>query len=456
MIQAQKGPQEDFLATTADIAIYGGAAGGGKSYALLMEPLRHKDNKLFSGVIFRRESPQITNPGALWDESQNLYAIFGADPKISRLEWQFPEGMKMKFAHLALENDVFAWQGAQVPFIGFDELTHFTLGQFTYMLSRLRSSSGVPGYVRATCNPDPDSFVAKLVDWWIDKDGFPIKERSGVLRWFIRRGDEFIWSDTREGLQKQFPLEFPLSLTFIGASIYDNEILLKNDPQYLANLMGQDRVQRARLLSGNWKVRPAAGMYFKKSYFEFIDAENLPARRTLVRYWDMAATKKKEGNDPDWTSGVRMSRDNSGLFYVEHVERLRETPGEVEKRIKNIASSDGKQVTIGKEIDPGSAGKFEADYYVRALSGYSVKTNPAREDKVSRASPFSSQAEHGNVKIVRGAWNDAYISELENFPSKDKDDQVDASSGAFKLLNSGVSGEFKIQYAEKDRTKEEW
>lgn len=153
----QKGRQTDFLSTKADIAIYGGSAGAGKSFALLLEPLRHFHNPKFGGVIFRRNSTQVRNQGGLWDESVQIYTPLKATAKQSYLEWIFPSGGKMKFAHLENEASVYDWQGSQIPFIGFDEVTHFTEKQFFYMLSRNRSMSGIPGYVRATCNPDTDS-----------------------------------------------------------------------------------------------------------------------------------------------------------------------------------------------------------------------------------------------------------------------------------------------------------
>lgn len=158
-IRPQPGPQERFLASEADIAILGGAAGGGKSFGLLMESLRHIGNMHFGGVIFRRTSPQITNEGALWDEAGKLYPLLGAAPRIGSLQYEFPSGCSISFRHLQHEATVFDWQGAQVPFIGFDELTHFTKKQFFYMLSRNRSTCGVKPYIRATCNPDADSWV---------------------------------------------------------------------------------------------------------------------------------------------------------------------------------------------------------------------------------------------------------------------------------------------------------
>src|SRR5687767_9189113 len=146
----QEGPQKEFSSTEADIAIFGGAAGGGKTFALLLETIRHFNNPDFGGVIFRRTSTQIRKEGSLWDTSESIYPFIGAVPTKTRLEWVIPErngtGWKMQFAHLEYEKNVYDWQGSQIPFIGFDELTHFTEKMFFYMLSRIRSSSGVKGY----------------------------------------------------------------------------------------------------------------------------------------------------------------------------------------------------------------------------------------------------------------------------------------------------------------------
>ncbi|HEY1722542.1 MAG TPA: terminase family protein [Magnetospirillaceae bacterium] len=146
-IAPQPGPQSRFLETPADIAIYGGAAGGGKSWALLLEPMRHAFNRNFSAVIFRRNLTQVTNPGGLWDESGKLYAPVGAKPHVQLREWQFRSGARVRFAHLEYESTVYAWQGAQIPLIGFDELTHFSRAQFFYMLSRNRSTGGFRPYL---------------------------------------------------------------------------------------------------------------------------------------------------------------------------------------------------------------------------------------------------------------------------------------------------------------------
>src|SRR5580765_5377768 len=103
----QLGPQEMFLSTTADIAIYGGAAGGGKTYALLLEPCRHLDNGDFGAVIFRREAIQITSEGGLFDTSFQIYMRIDGTPKMSpHRMWTFPNGSTVTFSHLHNEHDV--------------------------------------------------------------------------------------------------------------------------------------------------------------------------------------------------------------------------------------------------------------------------------------------------------------------------------------------------------------
>ncbi len=257
------------LASPADIVIGGAAAGVGKTFSLLLEPLRHVNNPDFGAVCFRRTSPQIRAEGGLWDTSQQLYRFAAGNPKETTLEWTFPKGARVNFSHLQHESDIYNWQGAQIALLMFDELTHFTEKQFFYMLSRNRSTCGVRPYVRATCNPDPESWVARFISWWIDEEtGFPIPERDGVLRYFTRHGDDFIWGDSKdEVIEKAWfalePLvtesgiaaeEFVKSVTFISGRIYDNKELLQKDPGYLANLNAQDEETKLALLAGNWKV----------------------------------------------------------------------------------------------------------------------------------------------------------------------------------------------------------
>lgn len=259
--------------TPADIAILGAAAGVGKSYTLLLESTRNTGIPDYTGMIFRRTSPQLRNPGGLLDASRKLYPRIGGKLREAEMEWRFRQSV-IKFSHLQHETDVDNHQGAEYAFIGFDELTHFTESQFWYMVSRNRSTSGVRPYVRATCNPDPDSFVARLVTWYIDQDtGYPIPERNGVIRYLIRIGGMLVWGSTKQEVYDQvrsneaFCEEMDRaaaagirweslikSFTFISGSIYENKKLLSVNPDYLASLLALDENEQNQLLRGNWKV----------------------------------------------------------------------------------------------------------------------------------------------------------------------------------------------------------
>lgn len=439
-IGPQPGPQTQFLSTSADIAIYGGAAGGGKSFALLLEPLRHIENPEFGGVIFRRNNTQVRNQGGLWDESVKLYLPLGGHPVRSFLSWQFPSGMQMKFGHLEAEITVYDWQGSQIAYIGFDELTHFSSSQFFYMLSRNRSSSGIAGYVRATCNPDVDSWVRAFIDWWIGEDGYPIMDRSGVIRWFIRRDDSLYWGDSREELIAKFgPDELPKSVTFIPSKLQDNKILMEKDPSYLANLRSLSRVERARLEGGNWNVRAIAGTMFRREWFPIV--EEIPGGWIgIVRFWDRAGTKPNENNrDPDWTRGLKVYRYPNNTFVIADLRSARDTPGQIENIIVNTAYQDSVSVRIVSQKDPGSAGTMEAEAFVRRLAGFDVGLLVSSADKLTRAKPVSAQCEFGNVMVLKAPWNKEFFDEAESFPDGAHDDIVDCLSGAYNELCNGHS-----------------
>lgn len=269
IIRPQEGYQMMSLSSGADIVIGGGAAGVGKTYTLLLEVLRNIKVDGFGGVIFRRTGPQIKAEGALWDTSNKIFPHVDAVPRETFLEWVFPIGTKLKFSHLEYEKNINDWQGSQIPFIGFDELTHFSKKMFFYLLTRNRSVCGVKPYVRATCNPDPESWVAEFISWWIDQEtGFPIPKRNGVLRFMIVDGNNTIWGDTKEEVIERAwymledivnksgidPLDLIKSVTFISGDIYENKELLSVNPAYLGNLLSQDEETQAALLHGNWKM----------------------------------------------------------------------------------------------------------------------------------------------------------------------------------------------------------
>jgi predicted phage terminase large subunit-like protein len=282
--------------------------------------------------------------------------------------------------------------------------------------------------------------VAEFIAWWIDQTtGLAIPERSGVLRWFVRIGDTIIWGDSPEELAHHVnPLDGtpipPKSVTFIPAKLSDNKLLTAADPGYLANLMAMPTVERERLLGGNWKIRPAAGLLFQRGWCEVVDA--IPPVKRWMRGWDLGATPKIEGNDPDWTAGTKIGELVGGGYIVAHHARDRLSPSGVETLIKNTAAADTRDVYISLPQDPGQAGKSQVMNLTKMLVGYAVRSSPESGDKVTRFSPFSAQAEAHNVKVLRGPWNDAWFTSLEGFPDAAHDDDADSTSRAFNALIS--------------------
>lgn len=446
-IKPQPGPQEAFLQCSARLAFYGGAAGGGKSYACLLEPLHHITNPKFEAVIFRNLYRQIIAPGGLYKRSVEIYPYVGGVFNKSDLVWTFPSGAQVRFAHMQYEEDVESWKGAEIALIEVDEVTEMSEYAFFYLFSRNRSVSGVTPYMRAFCNPDADSWVKILLAPWVDET-WPEDDRAenGEIRWFIRRDDVIQWCDE--------DTPNAISITFFRADIYDNKILMENDPGYEAGLDALPDVERRRLKLGDWSIRPS-GNKFKREWFPVMDV--LPEDiEKIVRFWDKAATEKRKKNSkrngPDYTAGVKVGRRKAGAFpryIVMDAMWEQKSPGDVELMIKNTAMQDGRQTLVRWEEEPGASGKSDTfNYVTKVLEGFDAVGIRSSGSKEVRAGAFSAQAQVGNVALLRGPWNHGYLNFLSAFPDEAiHDDPVDASSGAFNELyiNPNKSPEEQIE-----------
>lgn len=417
-----------------------------------MDPVRHKNVKGFTCTIFRHNYNQIFQAGGLWDSSVDLYSgIKRATPSFANGQWIFRNKKnevagKITFKHIERDAEVNNYQGGQICAIFWDELCHFSEYQFFYMLSRNRSTCGIRPYVRATCNPDADSWVAKFIEWWIDQEtGYPIEERSGVMRWMIRRNGTIFWGSSPEELWERFNLVTPeekaepKSVTFIPSSIYDNKELLAKDPGYLANLKALPEVERERLLSGNWKIKASAGLFFKRtqvgSYLEVVPDDII----SLCRCWDLAASEKTDKGDPAYTAGVLMGKRKNGRYIIIDVINKQMSAQDVRSTIKLTAQADKarfKRVTVRLPQDPGQAGKEQAQSYVKMLAGFNVTAVRESGSKQARAEPLAAQWQAGNVDLVVGPWNEEYLYQMENFPQWKFKDMVDATANAFDEIEN--------------------
>lgn len=402
--------QTAFLLLDNKEAFYGGAAGGGKSDALLMAALQFVDVPKYRALLLRRTFQDLSLPGALMDRAKEWMAPWVWRKEVVWIEKEkmflFPSGASITFGYLEAENDKYRYQSAEFQFIGFDELTQFTETQYTYLFSRLRrlANSSIPLRMRSASNPDGSG-----IEW--------VKQRFVV-----------------EGPSK--------GRIFIPAKMEDNPHL--DQESYEESLAELDPITRERLRHGNWEVR-ATGKLFSKDWFSIIQEHQLPHYMRLVRYWDFAATEepKRTANkslDPDYTVGLLLG-EFRGIYYVLDVKRFRLSPEGTELKVRQTAMEDGYTVNIFIEEEPGSSGKHLIDYYARnVLKGYSVRGNRETGSKVLRSNPVSSAGERGNIKLLEAPWNSTLLDELVMFPTKDyHDDQVDALSGAFRMLKTRVS-----------------
>jgi predicted phage terminase large subunit-like protein len=179
---------------------------------------------------------------------------------------------------------------------------------------------------------------------------------------------------------------------------------------------------------------PAGGRLFSIDRLSIASSENIP--QATVRAWDLAATGNNGRNDPDWTVGVKLSRDQTGRYTILDVVRMRGTPNQIEELIVRTAQVDGTGVVVGLPEDPGQAGKSQTSYLTRQLAGFHVISSRESGSKTTRAMPLASQVEAGNISIVKAGWTRTLLDEMADFPWGKKDDQVDALVRAFNTLTS--------------------
>jgi len=423
------GPQTKFFETPAFEVLYGGAAGGGKSAAGVVGALRNIGKgygSRYRGMLLRREYADMED--SLIPETEKYYPSIGGRYRSQKHYWVFPDGERVYLKAAQHRDDIKSLLSAEFQYVFFDELTTFLEYQYTYAISRMRSTRGVPLELRAGTNPGSGGHEWVFKRWgaWLNPK-CPVRAKPGEILWFAP-GDD--------GQEHVVPRGTPRSLsrTFIAARTSDN---LSLDEDYEAKLSALDPFTAAQLRDGNWLAQPGKGDFYKRQWFELVDAS--PARASRVRYWDKAAT----AGAGDWTVGTRLARPSEprfrGLWFVEDMREGQWGPGDVKNEILDTAKADGKAVTVGMPQDPGAAGKFEVWDYAASLGelGFAISTNRETGDKITRQKPVSAAAFHRNLKVVRGDWNDRFFNMIEAFPVQGAD-HVDSLTGAYEALTRDI------------------
>ncbi len=417
-------------------ALFGGAAGGGKSDALLMAAAMFFDVPGYAAIIFRRSFADLTKPKALIARSLEWWSGSKARWDGVNHTWHFPSGATLTFSFLENDRDVFHHQSAEYQFEGFDELTQFTLFQYTYMISRLRrlqAANFIPLRARGATNP-PTKANGVVHGEWV---------KQYFLPWFVC-GSCGAKVQTENLQLEQCPkcgqrghVEFNCDpetreeRIFIPSKLDDNPFL--DQEAYIRSLQRLDPVTREQLRNGNWAINPK-GNKFERGWFKLVD--DYPRDSIGCRFWDKAGTEPAPGKDPDWTAGVRVALKNGQYFIVDLVH-FQGDPKLNEDTIKQTADVDGKGVKVFMEQEPGQSGVSDVDHYAReVLVGYAFQGIRSTGNKELYANPVAAAAANGNIFVVKGSWNQEFLDEFEAFPQGPHDDIVDATSKACNALIS--------------------
>ncbi len=396
--------QAEFITLPDREALYGGAAGGGKSDALLMCALQFVHVPGYAALLIRQTFADLSKPDALIPRAHEWLGGTAAVWSEQRKEYRFPSGAVVAFGYLDSPRDHFQYQGAALQTVCFDELTQLREEQYRYLFSRLRRLEGVniPLRMRSASNPGGTGH-----EWVASRFGLGEYESTG----------------TNDGERRPF----------VPAYLEDNPSI--DQAAYRASLMHLDPTTREQLLNGDWRARKP-GSVFRREWFQLIDADEVPIELRRLRAWDRAATAVKDGNDPDWSAGVLVG-EHEGTYYILDMQRFRGTSRQNEERIQRTALEDGEYTPIRMEQEPGSSGNDTIDHYARrVLMGHDFRGVRPTGSKPERAAIWASAAEQGNVYVVRGPWTAAFLAECEEFPNGGHDDQVDAVSLAITCLKS--------------------
>lgn len=470
------GKQELAFKTKADFMIYGGARGSGKSVALYLRPLEFVNDPKFRAIFFRRKFAEIMGAGGLWQGAGGVYPLFGGDPVGSK--YKFPAKSEVSFGHMYLETDKESHRGLQYSFIGFDEIDQFSKEQVMFLLTCLRSEAKMESFCIGTCNPNPDSWVYGLIKWYLDEEGYPDESKCGIIRHYIVKDGDFIFADSEEYFQRNYPSAVyvknpktgkeiyirPKTFTFINSTIFDNQPLIESNPGYLSELQNLPEHEKSRQLWGNWHARPTGANYFERSWLK--SAEIVPRGSRGCRAWDKAHTEVSEANRyPDYTAcspKIFISpngdfflvgdyikecadKDKDGKF-LEEKGRFRKRPGERDRIMILQAKADGSDLPVIIPEETAGKDSYEATKKKFLEEGFIVRRDvmPKTHSKLVKFEPFSAACQDGFVYILRHTFSDetytSLMKSLEAFTGRKsggiyKDDEADAIASAFNYIS---------------------
>jgi predicted phage terminase large subunit-like protein len=399
-----------------------------------------------TAVVFRRTSTQLRQNGGIWQEATAIFKQFFGKNVVIRsrdLEIHIPStNATIKFSHLQHLTDVNSHLGAQYSCVVFDEATLFEFETMILpLLGRLRNArvDYKPQMFWAT-NPMYDHGVYHWIkDFYLDEFGIPLKEKSNVERYFVLQNGKPLWYDSLEEAETNHGKGIPRSFRSIKAHVTDNIPLIKANPDYLSNLMALPDIKRRIYLDGSWIAREEEAGLYHRAWSTIVEAPNMKAKKRVLAFDLASQPVSTQSPNPDWTRGLVMSRDENGIYTIEHLVSVRDRPHVVEELIYKTAR-EFPNILVTIPIDPGAAGAAHSSNIKRKLGeqGINCKLIRPLKSKRIRFLPFSSIAEAGFVNVVRADWNEELFNELEEFTGLrrgERDDICDVCSDAVSALN---------------------
>ena len=342
---------------------------------------------------------------------------------------------------------------AQYSYIVFDEAVTFDFEDMILpLMARMRNANVDYTPKMAWCtNPKYDHGIYHWIkDFYLDEYGIPLDDKSNIERYFVLENNKPIWFNDRKDAEAIYGSGADSgirSFRSIKAHVSQNLPLLKSQPDYLSNLKALPDIKRRIYLDGSWTARETEVGLYLRSMSKIVEHPNMRTKRR-VRSYDLASQPvSSQSPAPDWSRGLLVSKDASGVYTVEDLVSKRDRPHIIEQMIIETAKKDLEQfgeVMVSYPVDPGQAGIARANDMKRRLAEIGVTCRLVRPSKSKRIRflPFSAVAEAGFVNVVRADWNEEFFDELEEFSGlkpKERDDICDCCSDAILVLNQELS-----------------
>lgn len=448
--------QAELLRRYADCyeLLWTGEVGSGKTEPGIMAPVLFKpyrESPDFKALILRHQDSDLNKEIVQRILKPHMYPAYdpnGGFNKNTKI-WTLGSKGLVIFTHA---NNLEAHHGSEYQYAWWDELASFDEVTYCTMVGRFRSSVGLPCRIWSGTNPwgPGRDWIRRRWGPWLYKhyatprpDDHPDVLRGAATLRRPARHDaqgrllppvpfgEVLWYTYDENLNEIWvPAGTPDSLSrcCLFTRTADNERLMAGDPLYKTRMKAVGAINYRKLGQADWDADEAAEGFFQRAWFAILPAA--PAGLRWIRRWDFAWTKKKKS---DWSVGVKIGTDNAGRYYIGDVVRIKGRPDEVEALVKQTAELDGREVPVVLPID-FSAGIYVEHSFIRLLAGFQVLGVKEKGEKEVRIATLQPQARVGNVALVVGPWNHAFLEEAGYYPKWPHDDQLDAAAGGFLYL----------------------